>query len=71
MKSGAREAFEPKIFKKILKEIKIFVNIGAHHGYYSYLALIKNIETVAYEPEATNIEMIKKSYCCKQLLTSI
>ena len=68
MNSGAREAFETEIFKKILNEIKIFVNIGAHHGYYSCLALSKNIETIAYEPEATNIEMIKKHIAANNFL---
>lgn len=35
-------------------------SIGALHGYYSCLALSSNTDTIAYEPEASNILMLEK-----------
>ena len=60
MTKGGHEPFESDLVRKILREVQLFVNIGAHHGYYSCLALSSNTETIAYEPEATNIMMIEK-----------
>jgi FkbM family methyltransferase len=34
--------------------------MGAHHGYYACLALSANTDTIAYEPEATNILILEK-----------
>ena len=60
MAKGGHEPFESSLVRKILGDVQVFVNIGAHHGYYSCLALSSNTDTVAYEPEATNILMIEK-----------
>jgi len=60
MAKGGREPFEAELVRKILQDVQVFVNIGAHHGYYSCLALSSNTDTIAYEPEATNIMMIEK-----------
>lgn len=60
MAKGGHEPFESDLVRKILREVQVFVNIGAHHGYYSCLALSSNTETIAYEPEATNIMIIEK-----------
>lgn len=60
MAKGGHEPFESGLVRKILGDVQVFVNIGAHHGYYSCLALSSNTDTVAYEPEETNILMLKK-----------
>jgi len=60
MAKGAHEPFQSDLVRKILKEVQLFANIGAHHGYYSCLALSLNTDTVAYEPEKTNILILEK-----------
>ena len=60
MAKGGHEPFEADLVRKILKNVQVFVNIGAHHGYYSCLALSSNTDTIAYEPEASNILMLEK-----------
>ena len=60
LQQGAHEAFEAALVKTLLNEVNLFVNIGAHHGFYTCLALSKNINTIAYEPEPLNIKMIEK-----------
>lgn len=70
MAKGGFEPFEVVLVKKLLREVELFVNIGAHHGFYSCLALSRNISTVAYEPEATNIEMIRKHVEANSFTTS-
>ena len=60
MEKGGYEPFEVDLVRKILGEVQLFANIGANHGFYSCLALSTKTETVAYEPEATNIKMIRK-----------
>jgi FkbM family methyltransferase len=60
MAKGGHEPFEAELVRKILQDVQVFVNIGAHHGYYSCLALSCNTDTIAYEPEASNILMLEK-----------
>jgi FkbM family methyltransferase len=60
MAKGGHEPFEAGLVRKILQDVQVFVNIGAHHGYYSCLALSHNTDTIAYEPEASNILMLEK-----------
>lgn len=60
MVKGGHEPFEAELVRKILQDVQVFVNIGAHHGYYSCLALSCNTDTIAYEPEASNILMLEK-----------
>ena len=60
MAKGGYEPFEADLVRKILPDVHVFVNIGAHHGYYSCLALSSNTDTIAYEPEASNILMLEK-----------
>ena len=60
MAKGGHEPFEADLVRKILQDVQVFVNIGAHHGYYSCLALSSNTDTIAYEPEASNILMLEK-----------
>jgi FkbM family methyltransferase len=54
------EALQTSLVKKLLENISLFVNVGAHHGYYSCLALSKNIPTIAFEPHPFNCAMISK-----------
>lgn len=58
-KSGY-EPFQTNLILKLLSRVSMFVNIGAHHGYYCCLALSRNIPTIAFEPHPMNVAMIKK-----------
>ena len=58
---GGYEPFEADLVRKILQNVQVFVNVGAHHGYYTCLALSSNTDTIAYEPEASNILMLEKN----------
>ena len=60
LKKGTNEPFEAALIKTLLNEVDLFVNVGAHHGIYTCLALNENIKTIAYEPEPFNIKMIEK-----------
>lgn len=54
------EPFQTVLVKKLTEHISLFVNVGAHHGYYTCLALSKSIPTIAFEPHPFNCAMIKK-----------
>ena len=69
MEKGGHEPFEVDLVKTLLGEVQLFVNVGAHHGFYSCLALSLGTETVAYEPEATNIKMIRKHIGANSFIT--
>ena len=60
MLTGGREPFQADLIKNLLDKVNVFVNIGAHHGYYVCLALNSSTNTIAYEPEPINISMIEK-----------
>ncbi|MDC1446069.1 FkbM family methyltransferase [Amylibacter sp.] len=54
------EPYQTYLISKILSNVEVFVNIGAHHGYYCCLALNKGIKTIAFEPNPMNIAMLTK-----------
>ena len=57
---GTWEPGSTQAFKKLLDNVNVFVNVGAHHGYFCCIALKKCVETIAFEPAKSNCLMIKK-----------
>ena len=55
---------EPKILRFLinnLSEREIFLNIGAHHGYYSLLTCFNGLKTYAFEPDFNNLKILYKN----------
>ena len=57
---GTWEPGSTKVFKKLLDSVSVFVNVGAHHGYFCCIALKNSVETIAFEPEKSNCAMLRK-----------
>ena len=57
---GTWEPGTTKVFKKLLDSVSVFVNVGAHHGYFCCIALRNSVETIAFEPEKSNCVMLRK-----------
>ena len=57
---GTWEPGTTKVFKKLLDSVSVFVNVGAHHGYFCCVALKNSVETIAFEPEKSNCVMLRK-----------
>ncbi|MCY3873083.1 MAG: FkbM family methyltransferase [Rhodobacteraceae bacterium] len=55
------ETGERKFVSKLLPNVDLFVNFGAHHGYYCCMALKANVQTIAFEPIPENCAMIAKN----------
>ncbi len=57
------EQFSSEIIKNYLKPNSVFVDVGAHYGYYSLLAhhVHKNTKIIAIEPVKENFEIIMKN----------
>lgn len=56
------EIREYAILQKLLKYHKVFLDVGAHIGYYTCLAgTYKNIQTLAFEPNPDNFSMLRKN----------
>ncbi|MFA5337019.1 MAG: FkbM family methyltransferase [Candidatus Omnitrophota bacterium] len=55
--------FSSEIIKNYLPSNSVFVDVGAHHGYYSLLAyhVHKNSKIIAIEPIKENFEMLTKN----------
>jgi FkbM family methyltransferase len=54
------EPYQTELITRLLKHVSLFINIGAHHGYYCCLAIKQGIPVVAFEPHPMNIAMLKK-----------
>ena len=61
MQQGKYEIEEFEIVKKILKEIDIFINVGANMGYYCCIALQFGKKVVAFEPIELNLKYLYKN----------
>jgi FkbM family methyltransferase len=57
---GTWEPGSTQVFKNLLDNVNLFVNVGAHHGYYCCIALNKGVKTIAFEPDKSNCLMIEK-----------
>lgn len=61
--SGIYERQETALIKRLLKPDDIFVDVGAHIGYYTVVAaeILTRGEAIAYEPEVNNFELLEKN----------
>ena len=64
LKDGVMEKYETELFKKMVKEGMVVVDIGANIGYYSLIGaklVGKNGIVYAFEPEPSNYELLCKN----------
>ena len=63
------EPFSTKIIETYLKDGSTFVDVGAHYGYYSLLAVNrkKNIRIIAVEPVKENFRILEKNLSLYQI----
>jgi FkbM family methyltransferase len=61
MEKGVFEPEETALVKRILKNVDIFINIGANIGYYCCIALKENKYTVAFEPVDSNLRCLYRN----------
>lgn len=61
MERGIFEPEETHLVSKLLDKVDAFVNVGANIGYYCCLALQKNKQVIAFEPEHQNVRMLLKN----------
>ena len=58
MEQGEFEVEETKIFDNILPFFDLFINVGANTGYYVCRALSKGKDTIAFEPNQLNVNIL-------------
>ena len=58
---GVFEPTETSIVSRLLDDIDTFVNVGANVGYYCCIALNKNKPVIAFEPIASNVQLLLKN----------
>ena len=61
MRTGQFECEETRIFQRLLDRADGFIDVGANLGSYSCLALQKSKLTVAFEPQAQNLECLYRN----------
>jgi FkbM family methyltransferase len=61
MEEGKFELEEVEIVKDKLREVDVFVNIGANIGYYCCIALSMGKKTIAFEPIEQNLRYLYKN----------
>lgn len=61
MASGAFEPEETRLFRHLLQEVDILVNVGANVGYYCCHALSLGKRVIAVEPIARNVHYLLKN----------
>jgi len=64
MEKGCFEPLESEWVRRIVKDVEVFINIGANIGYYCCLTLAErgdDFSVVAFEPIASNIDYLKKN----------
>ena len=61
--SGGYEVFSARLVKSLSKKCDLFLDVGAHYGFYSLLAVESNpnIQTISVEPVSENFEILKKN----------
>ena len=62
MAQGTFEPAETELIRKTLKEVDVFVNVGANVGYYCCHALSMGKTVIAFEPNQQNLR-----YLCKNI----
>ncbi|HID18118.1 TPA: FkbM family methyltransferase [Candidatus Bathyarchaeota archaeon] len=64
MASGIYERFEVDLFRRVVKEGDVIVDVGAHIGYYTLLAAAligKNGKVYAFEPEPLSFSILTRN----------
>ncbi|MDD9923449.1 MAG: FkbM family methyltransferase [Boseongicola sp.] len=61
MLDGTYEADEFATINRLFKHVDIFVEAGAHYGFYVCAAQKQNVSVLAFEPVAANVAMISKN----------
>jgi FkbM family methyltransferase len=61
MRIGQFEVEETDVISRVLKQIDIFVDIGANLGYYTCLALQNKKHVIAFEPQQQNLDCLYKN----------
>jgi len=57
-KSENWERFEREFLKKIFANYELFLNVGAHYGYYCCMARQAGLKLIAFEPLVVNFKML-------------
>ncbi|WP_297016414.1 FkbM family methyltransferase [Thalassospira sp.] len=58
MRTGKFEVQETVVVSKVLKNVDVFVDIGANLGYYTCLALQEGKPVIAFEPQQQNLQCL-------------
>jgi len=61
MSTGLFETKETKLIRKLLKDVDLFINIGANIGYYCCHALNLGKKVIAFEPMPNNLYFLYKN----------
>src|SRR5689334_11505308 len=55
------EAHERATVARLLPKCKVFIDVGANHGFYSLIAATHGLDVIAVEPEPGNILVLRKN----------
>lgn len=61
MENGVFEPRETMIFEKLINKFEVFINIGANTGYYACKALARGVDTIAFEPNNLNTNILLRN----------
>ena len=61
MQKGEFEPGDTKIFRRLIKDADVLVDVGAHFGYYCLQALGLGKKIIAFEPMPTNAKLLMKN----------
>ncbi len=71
MQQGEFEPEETQVVMRILRNVDVFINVGAHIGYYCCLALSSGKNVVAFEPIALNLRYLLRNVKANKLEAEI
>ena len=61
MREGTFEPEETSLLRSALKNVDVFVDVGANLGYYTCLALQSGVKVIAFEPQQQNLKCLFKN----------
>lgn len=61
MQEGDFEPDETRIFERVIEYCDVFINVGANAGYYVCKALKHNKQTIAFEPNQMNVNVLLRN----------